>query len=154
MRWTRVSAFRISAISACMLLSGVAALSAPFAADAIQAALDRPAPPGPKVRYAMAFRDLGIGELDACSTAKYPMIERSEHGRATAFLVKASVPCGLEVRNPSHYAQDGTLHLSYETHFTGRADACDCEYRSVFALADLPTGLTRVEFSARFVPGK
>jgi len=144
MRWTR-----ITAIASSMMLLGIAALAAPFAADSIHAVLNRPAAPGPVSHYPMAFKHLGFGDLSTCTSAQYPMIERTERGRATTFLVKASVPCGLETRNPSHYVQDGTLHLSYETHFTGSVDMCNCEYRSVFALADLPHGLTKVVFSDR-----
>ena len=146
MRWTR-----ITAIAGFMALLVISALAAPFAADSLRAALNRPAPPGPISHYPMAFRHLGFGELSTCTSAQYPMIERTERGRATTFLVKASVPCGLEVRHPSHYAQDGTLHLSYETHLTGSVDMCNCEYRSVFALADLPPEVKKVEFSELFV---
>ena len=146
MRWTR-----ITAIAGFIVLLGIAALASPFAADSIHAALNRPAKPGPISRYPMAFKHLGFGDLNTCVSAQYPMIERTERGRATTFLVKASVPCGLEVRNPSHYAQDGILHLSYEAHFTGSVDMCNCEYRSIFALADLPPRLTKVEFSERYL---
>jgi hypothetical protein len=142
MRWTR-----ITAIAGSLALLGFAALAAPFATDSVRAVLSRPATPGPISHYPVAFKHLGFGDLSTCTSAQYPMIERTQRGRATTFLVKASVPCGLEVRNPSHYAQDGTLHLSYETHFTGSVDMCNCEYRSVFAFADLPSGLTKVAFS-------
>ena len=134
-----------------MVFLGIAALAAPFAADSIHAALNTPAEPGPISHYPMAFKHLGFGELNTCTSAQYPMIERTQRGRATTYLVKASVPCGLEVRNPSHYVQDGTLHLSYENHFTGSVDMCNCEYRSIFALLDLPPTVTKVEFSERFV---
>jgi hypothetical protein len=142
---------RITVISTLLALTGAAALAAPFGAELIRSALKHPPKPGPISHYPMAFKHLGFGDLNTCTSTRYPMIERTPHGRATAFLVKASVPCGLEVRNPSHYVQDGVVHLSYEAHFTGNVDMCNCEYRSVFSLADLPPSLTKVEFSERFV---
>lgn len=99
----------------------------------------------------MAFRHIGIGDLDTCSSARYPMIERAENGRTTTFLVRASVACGLEVRNPVAIIQGDTVHLGYETHFTGGVDMCNCEYRSVFAVADLTRTVSKVEFAASFV---
>ena len=123
-----------------------------FASDSIQAILSRPPEPGPISHYPMAFKHIGIDDLNTCTSAQYPMIERTKQDqRITTFIVKASVPCGFEVRNPSHFVQDGILNLSYETHFTGNADMCNCEYKSVFALANLPPDLTDVKFTDKYV---
>jgi hypothetical protein len=146
MGWTR-----ITAIASSLTLLGVAALAAPFAADSVRAALNAPPEPGPISHYPMGFKHIGFGDLNTCSSAQYPMIERTQRGKATTFVVKASVPCGLEVRNPSHYVQDSTLHLSYETHFTGSVDMCNCEYRSVYAFVTLPPQIKSVQFSEKFV---
>jgi hypothetical protein len=137
-------------------LFAVAALLTPmvtsYATESIQAMRNRPPAPGPISHYPMAFKHIGVGDLSTCTSAKYPMIERTEQNQGvTTFIVKASVPCGFEVRNPSHYVQDGTLNLSYETHFTGNADLCNCEYKSVFALANLPPDVAKVNFQDKFV---
>jgi hypothetical protein len=147
---------RIFLMAGIIALLAIAVLLTPFissfATDSIQAMLNRPPEPGPISHYPMAFKHIGIGDLNTCTSAQYPMIERTEQDQGvTTFIVKASIPCGFEVRNPSHYVQDGTLNLSYEAHFTGNADMCNCEYKSVFALANLPPDTTKVEFSSKFV---
>ena len=142
---------RIAAIVVALVAIGFAVLAAPFAVGSVRSMLHRPPAPGPISHYAMGFRHLGFGDLNTCTSTQYPLIARSQIGRATIFLVKASVPCGLEVRRPSHYVQDSVVHLSYETHLTGSVDMCNCEYRSVFSLVGLPDSATKVEFSERFV---
>ena len=146
MRWNR-----IAGTSALLFAASAGLLAAPLIAASLRDAAD----PGPKIapRHSpvLAFRHIGIGDLDVCTSARYPMIERAESGRTTTFLVRASVACGLEVRNPVAYYQGDTMHLGYETHFTGGMDMCNCEYGSVFAVVDLPRAVSKVEFAATFV---
>ena len=146
MRWNRVAS-----ISALLFFAGAVLLASPLIAASLRDALwpaDSVAPPYSPV---MAFRHIGFGDLDMCTSANYPKISRSVSGRSTIFLVKASVACGLEVRKPVALVRGDTLHLGYETHFTGGMDMCNCEYISVFSVADLPRSVSQVEFAATFV---
>ena len=146
MRWKRVAT-----ISALLFVTGTGLLASPLIAASLRLALR----PGETVARpystVMAFRHIGFGDLDTCTSASYPKIQRIGHGRSSTFLVKASVACGLEVRNPAAYVQGNTLHLGYETHLTGGMDMCNCEYRSVFSVADLPPAISKVEFAETFV---
>ena len=146
MRWTRVAV-----LSTAFALAVSACLAAPLALKALHRVHSLPTGPAPVRHYPMGFRHIGFGEIDTCGSARYPSIERLQRGRATTLLVKASVACGLEVRRPASYVQGNTLHLSYETHFTGSVDMCECEYRSVFTFVGLPASVTNVEFSQEFV---
>jgi hypothetical protein len=145
----RITVLTGALASLCLLLLASPALPGLF--RTVRAALTPPPPPEPIARYHMAFRHLGFGELSTCANAKYPIIERTDLNGATTFLVRASVACGLEVRNPSHFVQGSMLHLSYETHFTCGVDMCNCEYRSVFTFGDLPPSVKSVDFKDTYV---
>jgi len=137
-------------MAAALALLGIGVLASPFISDAIHKALARPPKPGPISQYPMTFEHLGYGDLSSCGFGEYPIIKRTDQDQVTTILVRASVPCGLEVRNPAHYAQDGVLHLSYETHFTGSVDMCNCEYQSVFTLKGLPESIAAIDFTEHF----
>jgi hypothetical protein len=142
---------RVATISAILFVAAAGLLSSPFIAASLRIAL-RPAETAARsYSPVMAFRHIGFGDLDTCTSASYPMIERSDEGRASTFIVRASVACGLEVRNPTAMIQGDTLHLGYETHLVDGMDMCDCEYRSVFSVADLPAAVYKVEFDETFV---
>jgi hypothetical protein len=134
-----------------LFAAAAALLAIPLIAASLRNAAEPPESVAPRYSAVFAFRHIGIGELDTCTSGRYPMIDRTASGRTNTFLVRASVACGLEVRNPLAYVQGDTLQLGYETHFTGGVDMCNCEYRSIFAVADLPPSVSKVEFAATFV---
>lgn len=146
MRWNR-----IATRSTLLFVTGATLLAVPLIASTLRNA-EKPGEENvPRYSPVSAFRHIGVGDLDTCTSARYPMVDRAASGRASTFLVRASVACGLEVRNPVAYVQGDTLHLGYETHFTGGVDMCNCEYRSVFAVVDLPRTVTKVEFTSTFI---
>jgi hypothetical protein len=131
----------------------VASPAIPGWLDAARSALTPSPSPETVHRYAMTFRHLGFAEPETCTSASYPQIERKDVDKRTVFLVRALIPCGLEVHNPAHYVQGDTLHLSYETHLDGPVDLCDCEYRSEFTFTDLPPRVTKVDFMDASIDG-